>query len=119
MTDPTCTANDLADALAEYDRLHSAFMASNTGDIDEIVSLTTPLPKARDAVVEAARPVAGLLPAALDIIAHLLAGWEPVEGEWVKFTGYSPDSPPNPNFERRPLMDAHRAVLDLVEDRQP
>jgi hypothetical protein len=59
------------------------------------------------------------LNAALDVIAWLLDGWEPVAGEWVKFTGYSADSPPNPNFDRQTITGAERVVLDCTEDRQP
>jgi hypothetical protein len=64
---------------------------------------------------------AGLLPAALDVIARLDGGWEAVADEWVKFIGYcaDADSPPNPNFHRQPIADAERAVLDLAKDRQP
>jgi hypothetical protein len=107
VTDPLDT---LVDALAEYDRLHAAFIASDTDDVDEIVRLTAPLPKARDAVVEAARAVA------LDE-RDLRERAERAEAalaeaiDWMDAPGGEPDS--------STLLDRWRAVLDLAKDREP
>jgi hypothetical protein len=102
----TETMSDLVAALAEYDRLHAAFMASDTDDIDDLLRL----PKARDAVIEAARAVA------LDE-RNLRERAERAEAalaeaiDWMDAPGGEPDS--------STLLDRWRAVLDLAQDRRP
>lgn len=58
---------------------------------------------------------AGMLPAALDVIARSLDRWEwdPAEDCWWRDDGLEGDTEPEPN------PDAVRAVLDLAKDRQP